>query len=243
MLRFLFIFSFFLLATTPVLAQTSEVALIWEAKTYAPVWYEGRTLPTPSSLVRVVAVPTIYNSSGVKLKVQDLDFNWRKDGVEIRSASGAGRDTFDYRAASRAGEVNLIEVNVARRDGVSVAAGEARVSVARPELRFYAIKDGVIDHTKSLARLQIVSDETKIIAEPLFFSIEDWLNRRLSFEWSIKGQKIVPATEDPRRLTVVATADQVGETALDLAVLNKNYPLQSATGKLPIGFGLNTFQF
>ena len=226
-----------------VMAQTSGVVLIWEAKTYAPVWYEGRTLPTPSSLVHVVAVPSVYSSTGAKIKTQDLNFNWKKDGVEVRSASGAGRDTFDYRAGGRAGEVNLIEVNVARKDGVSVAAGEARVSVASPELRFYGVKDGVVDHTKNLTKVQIVSDETKIIAEPIFFSLPDWLNRRLSFDWSIKGQKIVPATEDPRRLTIVATADQVGETALDLKVLNKNYPLQSATSKLPIGFGLNTFQF
>ncbi len=224
----------FTLAPIFIGAQTSEVNLVWEAQTYAPPWYQGRTLPTAESLVRVVAMT----------QIKDPIFHWRKDGLDIRSASGPGKNAFDFRASQRPGSENLIEVSVTRPDRSLGATSATRVPVAAPKIVFYEVTDGQIDYRQALKNLNIITDQTKIIAEPFYFSLTDWFNRRLTFNWSANQQKIEPATEDPRYLTLVTSADSgAGETMLDLKITNAEHPLQTASAKLPVAFGQAGFGF
>ncbi|MBI4135953.1 MAG: hypothetical protein HY481_00145 [Candidatus Vogelbacteria bacterium] len=218
------------------LAVSNGVDLIWEAQTYVPPGYQGRTLPSSESLVRVVAI-----TSGLGNE-KNLNFHWRKDGLDVKSASGAGKNAFDYRAAPSSG--NLIEVTVTRPDGSIDASGAARIPVAAPKIVFYEVKDGQIDYRRALKNLNLVTDQTKIIAEPFYFSLTDWLNHRLNFNWSANQQKVEPATEDPRFLTLITSADSgTGETVLDLKITNADHPLQTATAKLPVSFGQSGFGF
>ena len=223
-----------LLFLIPVLtfAQTS-VDLIWEAKTYTPAFYRGRSLPTAESLVRVVAMTPIKNPI----------FHWRKDGLDIKSASGAGKNTFDYRAASTPGGANLIQVSVTGPDGSVAAAAAVRIPVVTPKITFYEVRDGQIDYRHALKNLNIATDQTKVIAEPFYFSLTDWLNRRLIFNWSANSQPIAPAAEDPRFLTLLTKADASGENLINLKITNAEHPLQTATAKLPVSFGRTGFEF
>lgn len=226
------ILSLLLALPTITLAQSSGVDLIWEAQTYVPPNYRGRTLPSPESLVRVVAITRIKNPI----------FYWRKDGLDVRSASGAGKNVLDYRAATNGS--NLIELTVTLPDGSIGATAAARIPVAAPKIVFYETKDGQIDYRRALKNLNIVTEQTKIIAEPFYFSLTDWLNRRLTFNWSANKQKIEPATEDPRFLTLITSADSgTGETMLNLKITNAEHPLQTAAAKLPVKFGSSRFEF
>lgn len=226
------ILSLLLTLPTVIAAQTSGIDLVWEAQTYVPPGYRGRTLPSPESLVRVVAITQIKNPI----------FYWRKDGLNIRSASGAGKNVLDYRAAANGS--NLIELTVALPDGSIGAAGAARIPIAAPKIVFYEVKDGRTDYRQTLKNLNIVTEQTKIIAEPFYFSLADWLNKRLAFNWSANKQKIEPATEDPRFLTLVTSADSgAGETMLDLKIINAEHPLQTTSAKLPVKFGSAGFEF
>ncbi|MBI2100644.1 MAG: hypothetical protein HYT47_01325 [Candidatus Vogelbacteria bacterium] len=228
----LLIISLLILAPVFTGAQTSAVDLVWEAETYVPPGYRGRTRPSPESLVRVVAITSIKNPI----------FHWRKDGADLKSASGAGKNTFDFRAAPSGS--NLIEVTVTRSDGSIGASGAAQIPIAAPKILFYEVKDGQIDYRRALKNLNIVTDQTKIIAEPFYFSSIDWLNRRLVFNWSANQQKVEPATEDPRFLTLITNADSgAGETTLDLKITNTEHPLQTAAAKLLISFGQSGFGF
>lgn len=219
--------------------STPSVDLIWEAETYAPPWYQGRTLPSPESLVRVVALT----------KISQPIFHWRKDGTDVRSASGAGKNSFDYRVGA-GGSSNLIEVAVTRLDGSVAAAGAARIPVVAPKILFYELKDGWPDYRRALKNLAITADQTKIIAEPFYFSLADpptgeagWLNRRLVFDWSANSQPIAPATEDPRFLTLLTTAETSGESLIDLKITNADRSRQVASAKLPVSFGQSGFGF
>src|SRR3989344_3756904 len=230
------------LLTAPLIVEavsTPSVDLIWEAQTYTPPWYQGRTLPTAESLVRVIALTTTTGRLGNE---KNLNFYWRKDDLDIRSASGAGENAFDYRAAPSGS--NLIEVTVTGTDGSVGATGAARIPIATPKIIFYEVKDDQIDYRRAIKNLNIITDQTKIIAEPFYFSMTDWLNRRLTFNWSADKQKIEPATEDPRFLTLITKADSdAGETMLDLKITNTDHPQQTASAKLPVAFGRSGFGF
>ena len=231
-------FIIFLILLAPVLAN-AQVDLIWEAQTYTPPSYAGRSLATAGSLVKVVAHP----ASG-RATEGNLTFYWRKDGLDIKSANGVGHDTFSYRASDTVGSNNLIEVVAVKADGVTSGSASARIPVVAPKIIFYEIRDGQVDYRHALGQLNIKTDQTKIIAEPFYFSLPDWQNRRLTFNWSMNGEKIVPATEDPRFLTFLTGADSgVGERVINLKVANDNRQFQTASAKLPISFGLSSFSF
>ncbi len=225
------------------LAASNGVDLIWEAETYTPVGYRGRSIPTPGSLVRIVAIPHILDSRGQSIKLSNLNFNWRKDGVEARSASGAGKNSFDYRALSQVGTENVIELTVVKPDRAVGASAITRIPVSAPKVVFYQVKDGVIDYHTALKGLAIATDQIKIIAEPFFFSKMDWLNRRLTFNWLANKERIAPATEDPRLLTIVTNPDRIGEALIGLKITNANQLGQTAERNLPIKFGVNSFEF
>lgn len=216
--------------------STPSVDIVWEAQTYTPASYQGRSLASPGSLAKVVAITSPGGGA--------LTYYWRKDGLDIKSASGAGRDTFTYRAGDAVGGINLIEVAAARADGTIIDTASARIPIVTPKIVFYEIKDGQIDYRRAVKNLNIAADQTKIIAEPFYFSTTDWLTRRLVFNWSMGEQKIVPATEDPRFLTFITGPDSgAGERTVDLKITNNSRQFQIATAKLPVKFGLSSFGF
>ena len=228
----------FLILLAPALADAQtgsipSVDLVWEARTYTPPDYQGRCLVTPESLVRVVALTETKN----------LTFYWRKDGTEIKSASGASRDVFTYRAGNTIGSSNLIEMVATQTDGAVAARAAARIPVGAPKIVFYEVKDGQINYRRALKNFNLMTDQAKIVAEPFYFSTPDWLNRRLSFNWMANGQKIAAATEDPRFLTLITKADTAGETMLDLKITNSEHLFQTAAVKLSVNFGQTSFGF
>ena len=223
----------FFLAPVVSGAETITADLVWEAQTYTPSDYQGRSVVTPESLVKVVALTPAKN----------LTFYWRKDGVEIKSAGGPGRDVFTYRADKIIGSSNLIELVATQTNGTIAARAAAKIPVGAPKIVFYEVKDGQIDHRRALKNFNLMTDQAKIAAEPFYFSTLDWLNRRLSFNWTANGQKITPATEDPRFLTLITKADTAGETVLDLKITDSEHPFQMAAAKLLVNFGQASFGF
>jgi hypothetical protein len=74
----------------------AELDLVYEAETYAPPFYRGRTDFTNSSVVRVAALPNFVNpDTGAAISPDDLVYTWRVGGLVDQSISGYGRSTVD----------------------------------------------------------------------------------------------------------------------------------------------------
>ncbi|MEK7552896.1 MAG: hypothetical protein AAB505_02195 [Patescibacteria group bacterium] len=212
--------------------NTGTVDLIWEAETYTPPFYRGRSLPTSGSLVRVIAIPHFYNANGQRIKDEQLFFRWNKDRADLSSASGAGKNVLTYRPSHAAGSANSIEVTVGRTATDAGVKARVAVLVVTPKIIFYSDE-------RVVKNLSLATDQAEIIAEPFYFSLAEQQNKTLKFNWQMNGRPTETARTDPRLMTLTTPADgATGQALVELKITNPLRPLQTATAKLPVSFGL-----
>src|SRR3989344_7084464 len=199
-----FIFSIIFTTSIAYSASVNTVDLIWEGKTYTPAFYAGRPRPTAGNLVRVVAVPSVAQA-GKSLAVNQLVFRWVKDFNPIQSASGQGKNVLEYRA-DPAGAPSAISVEVSTSQGDKLAEARAIINSTRPKLVLYRVRPLTNpDRASALAGVvPINSSETTLLAQPFFFSLLDFANRNLTYDWRVNGASAPPQREDARFFTVAA---------------------------------------
>ncbi|TSC68481.1 MAG: hypothetical protein G01um101456_636, partial [Parcubacteria group bacterium Gr01-1014_56] len=73
----------------------ATVNLLWEADTSAPPLYRSKTLYSPGSLIKVVALPQIIRN-GTFVSSNSLSFEWRVGNEPRVASSGLGRSTLVY---------------------------------------------------------------------------------------------------------------------------------------------------
>ena len=75
----------------------SSVSLMYEAPaSYVPPFYEGRSLPSDGSLVRVSAIPSMSDGNG-RVDPASLSYVWYLNDSVIKSLSGRGKQSADIR--------------------------------------------------------------------------------------------------------------------------------------------------
>jgi len=240
--NFLIIFLFASLVTGTAMAQTSgsRVDLLYEADTYTPPGYLGRSLPSLGSTVRVAAF-----TAGSE---QGLIFEWKKDGYNLPSVSGKGKNVLEFRAINPRSNGNVIELTVRKPDDSVYAKTSITIPLANPQIVFYpATSDDnglrQVDYRHPLSALEITAD-TIVAAEPLFFPKEDWLSHNLRFNWLLGNELIPQDSDDPRFIALLVPNDgSRREGVLELEVKNSNQLSQSASSQLPIRVGSPDFFF
>lgn len=79
--------------TKTINVSPSSVLLLYEApKSYVPVLYEGRSLPSDGATVRVTAIPQM-SEGGIMLDPATLSYSWYLDGQLLKNYSGYGRQS------------------------------------------------------------------------------------------------------------------------------------------------------
>lgn len=238
-MRKLAIILFLLLATTNiVLAQTTNlpaqagtVDLLWSADTYTPPFYRGRALPTAHSQVTVVAMPNFG-------AVENLNFTWTKDGRNIGSASGRGKNVLVY-TSDAAGVANDIRVSVDDTDAQLV------LPVVAPRLVIYE-SDALqgINYEQSVdANYNLVAPEATFLAEPYYFSRASVEDNRVEFDWRLNGKKVITDLSDQRLATFAAPEEGSGENTITIGAKNLANTLQLASAKFLIKFNQQDFSF
>ena len=75
--------------------RPSEVDLLWEATSYVPPFYEGRTLPGPNGPIRAQAIARFRTANGTLVPEKDIIYTWyRNDSIAV---SGRGKARFRNR--------------------------------------------------------------------------------------------------------------------------------------------------
>lgn len=209
------------------------VDLAYESvESYTPAFYEGKALPGEGSLIKIVALPIIFES-GSRLSPTSLSYSWYVNGEFKESASGAGKQSFldslDYLTDSTT-------VKVLVRSPRGNTAEKSITIYPAPVLPILYQYDEVLGtlHTKPFVRRMELSKDITLVLEPFYLSTKRSLDASALFGWYIDGLPVTP--EEKTMLSLRPTKDAVGSRKLSIVVENSKRILQKARTDIEIIF-------
>lgn len=216
--------------TTTHAFTPSVVELVVEGDTRTPHFYQGRTLPSEGSTVRLVAFPSLYTASGQLLEAETLLYTWRVGSQVAKSGLGA---TILETTMPRSGALEVVVTVEAAGSSARHMTG-TRIDPAEPVVHFY--EDNPLYGLSRVAlpkEFTLLAPELSVRAEPYFASRTLFTNARL--EWKLDGRPVENPNADPTTLTLRG-AGGAGSARVEFSVRNLSALLQAARGSFLIYF-------
>lgn len=214
--------------------RVSDATILWEGKTYTPVFFAGRALYTPGSEVTFSALPLVTDTSKHFYNKDDLIYVWRIKGNSMPLASGKGKHTVTL---INKNEFLPFEIYLEIKDpqGNMRVSKKLSVPVSQPELQLYEDSPIVgIYYGRALgATFGVYSGESTVIAEPYYMSASSRVDPVLVYGWEVSGNEY----SAPGALKFGSEGDGLQSTMLKLSVKNDAFWLQSARIEKRIDFG------
>lgn len=161
----------------------AEAAIVWEADTYTPPLYKGRSLFTSQSTLHFVAIPNIVRN-GSRVPNSQLVFTWEHDGTILGSKSGTGQDSLTL-TGSILSQPEVVAVEVKTLDGAISTRERIVVPIIGSRVRIY--EDTPLLGTRferALGATEIVTNqEITLRAYPYFMPVTD--PRSLVWDWIV----------------------------------------------------------
>ncbi len=221
--------------------RPGNVTLLWEADTYSPPWYRGKSIYTPGSDMRIVAVPSIIDEQGNTIPSNQLIYRWQIGGDPYADRSGLGRNTLYVTGNQLEGDQD-IAVDILRSNGLRSAHAEITIPAEAPQLLLYKNDPlrGTLYNQALTGTVQLTDTETTILAEPYFLSGGVRQPNLVLYEWALNDNDITPQAKDQYLVTLRQSAGQSGQAKLTASMQNSNLKrlLQNATAELYLVFGV-----
>lgn len=214
--------------TDTVVIQPAAVALLWEADTYTPPFYHGRSLYTSGAQVRAKASVEARDNEGVLYNPEELVYTWYRDTTVLQNASGRGREEVVV-SVSPFVDTYILSVEVATANRIPLGIAATRIQAREPQLSLYE-EDPLIGtaYHRALNAAHAFSGtaQTQLRAEPLFFSAENTNSPALVYDWRIQGTAVEGGVDDPALLTIQLAGDEDAATQTTLSVSHELHLLQ-----------------
>ncbi|MDO8483093.1 MAG: hypothetical protein Q7S86_04735 [bacterium] len=217
--------------------RPGTVDVVWEADSYTPPFYKGKSLFPFQGTVKVVALPNIVTSGGGTLSAKNLIYNWKVDGHPATAASGYGKNFIFFK-----GDVPLkaanITVEVSSVDQSYVAEGNTVITPIQPGIVFYEDSPllGVLQNRAIFGNITLRDEEIKVVAIPYFVGVSERERSGLSYDWRLNGQKITGSL-DKSALSFRQEKEAVGNATVSLEISSPSRIFQTVTSEINLLFG------
>ncbi|MDD5720950.1 MAG: hypothetical protein PHT16_00675 [Candidatus Pacebacteria bacterium] len=221
---------------TKVIIRPSAMVLLSEAlDSYTPPFYKGKALPSPDSLVKVVALPEIKSGSNF-INPKNLTYAWQKDYTSNQDGSGYGKNTFTY-VNDYLENSNNIGVTAGTTDQKFSSTVNIDVRMKEPKIIFYKndAKLGTIWEQALADGYKILGNEI-IEAAPYFFSPRDIRVPLVTFDWFINSQTINVPSYRKNILPLQAQVGTSGTSKIRLEINNADKIFESAVKEINVNF-------
>lgn len=220
-----------------LIIQPVDIDLLWEANTYTPPFYKGRSKFTSGSKVTIVAEPNFINSNGLKVDKKNLVYNWYINDVAQQKKSGYGAFYINTPTTVLDDEL-VVRVEIQSRD--NTLHGEKKISIEAQEPNFILYQEdplvGILYNKALKDRGVYEAKETTLIAEPYFFDTVSKKSANLDYTWKINNTAI-PNTEDEPYSIVLGIPDGNSlQTVIELQIEHTQQLLQEITKKIFLTF-------
>ncbi|MFH1966386.1 MAG: hypothetical protein ABII95_00760 [Patescibacteria group bacterium] len=221
-IQYYLIFTFLcFLFITPVQGQDlkAEVILTWSTDTYAPLNYSGKVLPSPGSIIEVVAdiIPKSINP-------QELNYRWFLNRNLEKNASGLGKETFKFTSDEIVGGIYSIRLEVINQAGLIIASASQEIKTIKPEI-VLETKALLLDSSKYLV---LANQETVFKIQPYFFNVKTLAE--LNYQWILNGIKASQISKNNPNIFTIKTGQltQMIEQELKISVESDKNIFQKA---------------
>ncbi|MDB5194233.1 MAG: seg [Parcubacteria group bacterium] len=159
--------------------QSASVDLLWQGATYAPPFYEGRTLWTDQARYTLLAIPHVAGRTA-----GNLSFKWTKDGTVLGQSSGTGQDSlilFD----TILGLPQTVKVDVMTDNDTVAASATITLTPREPELHVYEDNPlyGYRFDNDASGTFTLSDKEVTFAAFPFFFGTNTRINSNIIYSW------------------------------------------------------------
>ncbi len=192
--------------------------IIIEADTTIPIFYEGRSLPSQGSEIRVIAVPHTKTGS-----LSNYSYKWELNGKILFGGAIRGKQSAIF-TVPKIGKP-IITLTVSSANGNIISKKNLRLGVVKPELYFY--KENPLRSTGRKAivgPLTLITNEATVSAEPYFFN-KDIFNVG-QYKWRLDGEEIETGNSNPKLITLRQTGGS-GTATVGFELINTKNLLQS----------------
>ncbi|MDD5356823.1 MAG: hypothetical protein PHS53_01595 [Candidatus Pacebacteria bacterium] len=211
--------------------QAANVDLAWEATSYSPPFYKGKSLFPPQGTAKVVALPDLTDASGNLIPAEKLLYKWTKDREILGDDSGYGKNIYTFTGDLFSRPVT-IKVEASTLVGNQTAEKSIVISPATLQVVLYEDDPLLgITYEKSLpASFPLINPEIKMVGVPYFFNAND----PLTFSWSMNGSPFTDGQSADGKSATLRQNSQTGTAVISLGVTNSASFLQSAETKSSI---------
>jgi len=196
---------------------SGSVDIVWETSGYVPPLYQGKTPFVYQNSVTFIAMPQLTDSKGNPINPKNLIYQWKENTFVLGSQSGYGKQSLTVTGSVIAEPLN-IDVTVTSADGSEHAESQIKLQPQSPSILFYEDDPlyGVLYNNAIVGTLNLIHNQTKIIAAPFGFDISA---PGLGYNWSING---VSQTNLSSSQSVVLGVNQgqQGSSNIDLTMQN-----------------------
>jgi len=218
--------------------QPAQVTLLWEADTYTPPFYQGRSLYSSGSLIRAEAIAEFIDSSGNTYDPSKLIYTWSKNGTVIGGISGVAASSIVTEGPKFLGNY-ILAVEVQAPDGTQVALSAARIQTTEPIIKLYERDPliGVMYHTAvSTDHIFSGSSQFEVHASPFFMATQHANASSLNYTWQVNGTRVFGDGDTPAELTLQLSGQDSLRTRIRVAVAHVQHLLQAGEETFAVGF-------
>lgn len=208
-----------------VIIRPAAVALALEPISTTHPFYPGLPLLASEGRARIVAVPDLRTSTGIRLDPTKLSYLWRLGDQQLQAESGIGKSVLTLGGPVRYRDAT-VSVTVSSIDGSLVAQNAVVLSPVDPLVRLYhndPLKGPSFNQALG-STYAMSGEEDSFVAVPYFFSIPPVL------AWDVSGTmsgteaaitlRTTGAGSGTATLSATATGANAFETALAQTVVS-----------------------
>jgi hypothetical protein len=193
-------------------------------------------MPSPSSEVKVVAMPEIKIGSGM-VDPKNMLYAWKLDFTNNQDGSGFGKNSFIY-TNDYLDNSNNVEVTASTLDQSESSDASIDIGTTQPKILFYK-------NDPSLGTIwqQALANGHKVVgteimqAAPYFISPKDIRIPSLVWNWSINDDAVNIADEfNPNLLPLAVQTGVSGTSKIDLSISNSFKIFETANREINVQF-------
>lgn len=209
--------------------KPQEVDLLWEARSYTPPFYKGKSLPGYMGKVKVVAVPQFKEGNIASNKNQT--FKWRQNYDVVADFSGFNKNSITFEGGILL-QPETIGVEVTD-DNFNKATKDITINFYRGLNMFYENNPlyGIL-FNKALSDVTLKGREISLSVIPFFFESDSRKSDPLKFTWNINGNQSFLFNRDIA--TFRYDSNQDGVSVIDVITNNSKNFLQEARSRINI---------
>lgn len=223
-------------ASISTIIKPSVMIMLWQAtNSYVPPFYKGKALPSPSSQIKIIAMPEIKSGSSF-LSPKNMLYSWQLDSTNDQENSGYGKNIYLYSSDYLEGS-NSVNVTASTVDQRYSTNGTLSTTATAPKIEFYK-KDSALGTIWD----QALSDGHKLMgdeilqAAPYFISPKDIRIPFLNFTWSINNEQISVPSYSKNLMPITAQAGTSGTAKIGLQIDNTTSLVDTVSKEINVQF-------